>query len=170
MSSRFVHDRGRGYTYRSKLCRACTPVPNSGWRLVGSEPTKPTLPCELSVVTVPSCIRPSKRSPPTQWGLHQNCEMPPCGHTGVALRGWSHSHLSPTDTLYPAGRYGSTLAELNPALTPLSAGWCVRKSYRQVDPLAFRPRQAHVLLTSIKPQHLCSENRVGMHLGVHPHP
>jgi hypothetical protein len=72
----------------------------------GDQPTEPTLPCELSVVTVSSCIRPSKRSP-SQRELHRNCEMPTCGHMRVALRGWSHSHLSPTDTLYPAGRYGS---------------------------------------------------------------
>jgi hypothetical protein len=85
--------------------------------------------------------------------------MPPCGHTGVTLRGWSHLHLSPTDTLYPAGGYGSALAELNSALTPRSARWCVRKSYRQVDPLGFRPRQAHVLHPQLKPQHLCSKNR-----------
>jgi hypothetical protein len=105
---------------------------------------------------VPSCIRPSKRSPP-QWGLHRNCEMLPCGHTGDTLRGWSHSHLSPIDTLYPTGRYGSELAEHNSALTPLSARWCVRKSYRQVDPLAFRSGQAHVLHPQLKPQHMCSE-------------
>jgi hypothetical protein len=46
----------------------------------------------------PSCIRPSKNAPP-QKGWNRNCEMPPCGHTGVALRGWSYLHLSPTDTL-----------------------------------------------------------------------
>jgi hypothetical protein len=140
MSSRFVHDRGHGYTYRSKLCRACTPVPNSGWRPVGSKSTEPIL-------------------TPLQWGLHRNCEMLPCGHMGVDLRGWSHSHLSTTDTLYPAGRYGFALAEPNSALTPLSVRWCVRKSYRQVDPLAFRPGQAHVLHPQLKPQHLCFENR-----------
>jgi hypothetical protein len=115
----------------------------------GDQPTEPTLPCELLVVTVPSCIRSSKRSP-SQRELHRNCEMPSCGHTGDTLRGWSHSHLSPTDTLYPAGRYGSALAELNSALTPLSVRWCVRKSYRQVDPLAFRPGQAHVLHPQVK--------------------
>jgi hypothetical protein len=86
--------------------------------------------------------------------------MPPCGHTGVALRGWSHLHRSPTDTpLSILSRYGSALAELNSALTPLSARWCVRKSHRQVDPLAFRPGQAHVLHPQVKPQHLGSENR-----------
>jgi hypothetical protein len=124
----------------------------------GDQPTEPTLPCELLVVTVPSCIRPSKRSP-SQRELHRNCEMPPCGHTRDTLRGWSHSHLSPTDTLYPTDRYGSALAELNSDLTPRSTRWCVRKSYRQVDPLGFRPRQAHVLQTQVKPQHLGSENR-----------
>jgi hypothetical protein len=35
---------------------------------------------------------------PPQKGRRRNYEMPSCGHTGVALRGWSHLHLSPTDT------------------------------------------------------------------------
>jgi hypothetical protein len=67
-------------------------------------------------------------------------------------------HLSPTDTLYLVGRYGSALAELILAITPCSAGWCVRKSYRQVDPLGFRPGRAHILQAQLKPQHLGSEN------------
>jgi hypothetical protein len=67
-------------------------------------------------------------------------------------------HLSPTDTLYPAGRYGSAIAELNSALAPRPARWCVRKSYRQVDPLGFRLGRAHILLAQVKPQHLGSEN------------
>jgi hypothetical protein len=124
----------------------------------GDQPTEPTLPCELSVVTVSSCIWPSKRSP-SQRELHRKCEMPPCGHTGVALRGWSHSHLSPTNTLYHAGRYGSALVEFNSALTPRSARWCVRKSYRQIEPLGFIPGQAHVLHPQVKPQHLGFESR-----------
>jgi hypothetical protein len=33
----------------------------------------------------------------------------------------------PRITRYPPGGYGSALAELNSALTPRSAGWCVRK-------------------------------------------
>jgi hypothetical protein len=49
-------------------------------------------------------------------------------HGWCTKRRWSHSHLSPTDTLYLAGRYGPALAELNSALTPRSAGWYVRKS------------------------------------------
>jgi hypothetical protein len=86
--------------------------------------------------------------------------MPPCGHTRVTLRGWSHLHRSPTDTLLSIlSRYGPALAELNSALIPLSARWCLRKSYRQVDPLASRPGQAHVLHPQVKPQHLGSENR-----------
>jgi hypothetical protein len=86
--------------------------------------------------------------------------MLPCGHTGVALRGWSHLHRSPTDIpLSFLSRYGSSLAELNSALTPRSAGWCVRKSYRQVDPLGFRSGRAHILHAQVKPQHLGSENR-----------
>jgi hypothetical protein len=68
-----------------------------------------------------------KTVPPPQKGRHQNCEMLPCGHTGVSLRGWSHFHRSPTDTpLSFLSRYGSALAELNSALTPRSADWCVR--------------------------------------------
>jgi hypothetical protein len=64
----------------------------------------------------------------------------------------------PTDTLLSCWQVGSALAELNSALTPRSAGWCVRKSYRQVDPLGFRPGRAHVLQAQVKPQHLGSEN------------
>jgi hypothetical protein len=48
-------------------------------------------------------------------------------HGRRTKRRWSHSHLFPTDTFYPIGRYGSALTELNMALTPLSARWCVRK-------------------------------------------
>jgi hypothetical protein len=66
--------------------------------------------------------------------------MPPCGHTGDALRGWSHSHLSPTNTLYPAGRYGSALAKLNSALTPFSMRWCVRKVLWSGWPTWFQTR------------------------------
>jgi hypothetical protein len=80
-------------------------------------------------------------------------------HGRCTKRRWSHSYLSPTYTLYLAGRYGSALAELNSALTPHSARWCVRKSYRQVDPLGFRPVRAHILQTQVKPHHLGSENR-----------
>jgi hypothetical protein len=74
-------------------------------------------------------------------------------------RRWFHSHLSPTDTLYPASRYGSALVELHSALTPRSAGWSVRRSYRQVDPLGFRPGRAHILQAQVKPQHIGFENR-----------
>jgi hypothetical protein len=55
------------------------------WHPAGVRPAEPILLCELSIVTVPSCIQPSKRSP-SQRELHRNCEMPPCGHTGDALR------------------------------------------------------------------------------------
>jgi hypothetical protein len=114
---------------------------------------------KILVVTVPSCIRPSKKLPP-QKELHQNCEMPPCGHTGVALR---EGGLSPTSPPlipnYLAGKYGFALAELNSALIPCLSRWCVRKSYWQVDPLAFRPRWAHVLHTQVKPKHLGPKNR-----------
>jgi hypothetical protein len=74
-------------------------------------------------------------------------------------RRWSHSHLSPNDTLYPSSRYASALAELNLALTLRPARWCVQRSYRQVDPLIFRPGRAHVLQAQVNPQHLGSENR-----------
>jgi hypothetical protein len=125
---------------------------------IGSHSLPPSLVRRIGPsVMVLSCIRPSKRAP-SQRKLHRNCEMPPCGHTGDALRGWSHSHLSPTDTLSPVGRYGSALAELNSALTPLLTRWGVQKSYRQVDPLAFRPGQAHVVHPQVRPQHLGSEN------------
>jgi hypothetical protein len=67
----------------------CTQV---GMEPGGDQPTEPILSCELSVVTVPSCIRPSKRSP-SQRELHWNCETPPCGHTDDALR---EGGLTPT--------------------------------------------------------------------------
>jgi hypothetical protein len=85
--------------------------------------------------------------------------MPRVATRATHERRWSQSHLCPTDTLYPAGKYGSALVELNSALTPRSARWCVRKSYRQVDPLIFRPRRSHVLQAQVKPQHLSSKNR-----------
>jgi hypothetical protein len=50
-----------------------------------------------------------------------------CGPTGDAPReDGTPTYFSHTDTLYPASRYGTALAELNPALTLLSARWCVR--------------------------------------------
>jgi hypothetical protein len=88
-------------------------------------------------------LHPALKTVPPQKGRHRNCEMLPCGHTGVALRGWSHLHRSPTDTpLSFLSRYRSALAELNSALTPRSTGWCVRKSYKQVDPLGWARRDA----------------------------
>jgi hypothetical protein len=92
----------------------------------GDQPTEPTLLCELSVLTVPSCIWPSKR-PPRRRNCTGTVKCPVCPHSRHTERRWSHSHLSPTDNLYPVGRYGSTLAELNSALTPLLARWCVWK-------------------------------------------
>jgi hypothetical protein len=42
-------------------------------------------------------LHPALKTVPPQKGWHRNCEMPPCGHTGVALKGWSHLYRSPTD-------------------------------------------------------------------------
>jgi hypothetical protein len=67
-------------------------------------------------------LHPALKTVQPRKGRHQDCEMPPCGHTGVPLRGWTHLHLSPLIRRYPPGRYGSALAELNSALTPRSAG------------------------------------------------
>jgi hypothetical protein len=72
-------------------------------------------------------LHPTLKAIPSQRELHRNCEMPPCGQTGDTLREGGLSPPLPGDTLYPAGRYGSALAELNSALTPYSARWCVRK-------------------------------------------
>jgi hypothetical protein len=47
-------------------------------------------------------LHPTLKAAPPQRGQHRNCEMLLCGHTGDALRGWSHLHRSPTDTLYPS--------------------------------------------------------------------
>jgi hypothetical protein len=43
-------------------------------------------------------LHPALKNGPPQKGRHRNYEMPPCGHMGVALRGWSLLHRSPTDT------------------------------------------------------------------------
>jgi hypothetical protein len=43
-------------------------------------------------------LHPALKNGPPQKGRHRNCEMPPCGHTGVALRGWSLLHRSSIDT------------------------------------------------------------------------
>jgi hypothetical protein len=43
-------------------------------------------------------LHPALKTVQPRKGRHQDCEMPPCGHTGVPLRGWTHLHLSPTDT------------------------------------------------------------------------
>jgi hypothetical protein len=107
----------------------------SGMELHGDQPTEPILPCELPVVTVPSCIRPSKRSP-SQRELHRNCEMPRVATRETHWEKVVSLPPPPTDTLYPAGRYGSALAELNSALTPLSVRWCVWKG--QVKSLSTR--------------------------------
>jgi hypothetical protein len=93
----------------------------------GRWPTDRAYPTVRTLGSYGPILHPSLKTTPLQWGLHRNCEMPSCSHTGVALRGWSHLHLSPLIPHYLAGRYGSALAELNSALTPRSAGWCVRK-------------------------------------------
>jgi hypothetical protein len=97
-STGLVHDRGCGYTYRLRLRIACTPVLNSEWHLAGGRPNEPILPCELSVVTVSSCIRASKRFhakgiAPELWNA------PVWPHGSRTQRSWFHSHLSPTNTL-----------------------------------------------------------------------
>jgi hypothetical protein len=93
-------------------------------------------------------LHPALKTVPPQKGWYRNCEMLPCGHTGVALRGWSHLHLSPTDTLLSIlSRYGSALAELNSALNPRSAGWCVRSP---IDKLIYSVSDRGELITSIR--------------------
>jgi hypothetical protein len=74
-------------------------------------------------------------------------------------RRWSHSHLSPTDTLYSASRYGSALAELNSTLTPCSAGWCAHKGSVKRSVHSVSDRGKLILQAQVKPQHLGSENR-----------
>jgi hypothetical protein len=110
MASRFVYDRGCGYTYRSKLCRARKLVPNSGWSPIGSNSTE---------LTIPSCIRPSKRLPPARGVASELWNAHVWPHERRTERRWSDSHLSPTDTLYLASKYGFALVELNSALNPL---------------------------------------------------
>jgi hypothetical protein len=68
-----------------KLCRVCTPGPNSKWHPADVRPTKPIRLDEHLVVTIPSCIRVSLWSPEVDCPGTVN--MPPCGHTGSAAKG-----------------------------------------------------------------------------------
>jgi hypothetical protein len=74
-----------------------------------------------------SILHPALKIVPPQKGRHWNCEMPPCGHTGVALRGWSHLHRSPTDTPLSCWQvwFSTFRAQLGP--NPTLMGWCVCK-------------------------------------------
>jgi hypothetical protein len=65
----------------------------------GRWPTDRAHPTVRSLSSYGPILHPALKTTPPQKESHRNDEMPPCGHTGVALRGWSHSHLSPTDTL-----------------------------------------------------------------------
>jgi hypothetical protein len=86
--------------------------------------------------------------------------MPLCGHTGVALRGWSHLHLSPTDTPLSCWQVWFRTCRAQLGLKPHAQRGCVYvKSCEAVGPLSFRPGRAHVLQAQVKPQHLGSENR-----------
>jgi hypothetical protein len=82
--------------------------------------------CELSVVTVPSCIRPSKMVP-----LRRDCTgTVKCPRVATQESLWEGGLTSTSPPLiprYPAGRYGSALVELNSILTPRSARRCVCK-------------------------------------------
>jgi hypothetical protein len=77
-----------------------------------------------------------------------NCTGTVKCHTGVALRGWSHLHLSPTETPLSCWQvwFRTCRAQLGPNST--SAGWCVRKG----------PGRAHIIQAQVKPQHIGSEN------------
>jgi hypothetical protein len=77
-----------------------------------------------------------------------NCTGTVKCHTGVALRGWSHLHLSPTETPLSCWQvwFHTCRAQLGPNST--SAGWCVRKG----------PGRAHIIQAQVKPQHIGSEN------------
>jgi hypothetical protein len=50
-------------------------------------------------------------------------------------------------------------AQLSPNPT-LGEVVCTKRSSEKVCPLVFRPERAHVIQTSVKTQHLCSENRI----------
>jgi hypothetical protein len=95
----------------------------------------------LLVVTVPSCIRPSKRLP-----LKRNCTGTvkcPRVATRVSIWGWSHSHLSPTDTPLSSWQvwYRTCRAQLDPNPT-LGGVVCTKRSSEKVCPLTFRPGRA----------------------------
>jgi hypothetical protein len=91
-------------------------------------------------------LHPTLKTAPPQKGRHQNCEMPPCGHTRVSLRGWSHLHLSPTDTPLSCWQvwFRTCRAQLGP--NPMLSGVvCTWRSREKVCPLDFRPGRAHIL-------------------------
>jgi hypothetical protein len=97
MSSRFVHDRGRGYTYRSNNSaeRVHMYPSRNGTRRWPTDRAHPTM---QTLGSYGPILHPALKTVPPQKESHRNYEMPLCGNTGVALRGWSHSHLSPTNT------------------------------------------------------------------------
>jgi hypothetical protein len=72
-------------------------------------------------------LHPVLKMIPPRKELHRNCGMPSCGQTRVTLRGWSHSHLSPTDTSLSCWQvwFCTCRAQLGP--NPMLARWCVRK-------------------------------------------
>jgi hypothetical protein len=86
----------------------------------GDQPTEPILPCELSVVMIPSCIRSSKRSP-SQRELHRNCEMLPCGNMGDTLR---EGGLTPTSPpLIPSILLAGMVPHLLSSTRPKPHSW-----------------------------------------------
>jgi hypothetical protein len=137
------------------------PTPD-GARSAANRPTHPTV---RTLGSYGPILHPALKAippPHAQKELHRNCEMPPCGHTGVALRGWSHSHLSPTDPLIPSILLTGMVPHLLSSTRPLPHSrrcGVYEKSREAVGPLGFRPGRAHVLQTSVKPQHRCFENR-----------
>jgi hypothetical protein len=121
-----IHGRGRGYSYRSNNSAEYVHLypSRNGTRSVYGRPS-PSY--RRTLGSYGPILHPALKTVPPQKGRHRNCEMLLCGHTGVALRGWSLLHCSPTDTpLSILSRYGSALAELHTALSPLSSGRCAR--------------------------------------------
>jgi hypothetical protein len=143
MSSRFVHDRWHGYMYISnnsaeRVHLYPTRDGTQRWSANRAHPTVRTLSSYGPI------LHPTLKVTPLVEGIVLELWNAPV---------WPHGRrtervvsLPPLPHWYPLSCWQVwVLSELNSALTPLSARWCVRKSYWQVDPLAFRPGQAHVL-------------------------
>jgi hypothetical protein len=106
---------------------------------------------ELAVVTVPPCIRPSKRSPSRS---EDNTGTVKCSRVATRetlLEGGLTSTAPPQiPSILPRQVWFRTCRAQHGPI-PILGGVVCTMSYRQVDPLGFRPGRAHVLQAHVNP-------------------